>query len=315
MRLFVGDDTALALWVIRAANAAISIGLLIVAASLLRPIEGRRLALYWLVAAVPLTAFLFASSNPSATSIAGTAAGFVAFIAVLRCSLGPRGYGASIIAAASMAMACLSRADAVYFCALGMAVALLDAGSQVRSRIAKTAWLAAPSVAVVGAALIATSQRDLAASEMLGVDSGRPGSPGAAANLVGVPLLYFGELPTRLGWLDTPTPGIVGAGTAVAVLLVALGTRAGGFSRVVSILALGAALVMVPLFALETAEAAVGAAVQPRYLMPMVYMGHRASGAGSREPVPIQSTAHCHLDCSLARGGSAHPDASEHHGT
>lgn len=288
MRLLVTPDTGVSLTAIRVVGVLLVIALLGGAAALLRSVERERTLLYVLTALVPLGLFVIASSNPSGPAVTGVAAGFVAAFAVLRGLPGWRGPVGAGLAAVAMLVACASRADSVYYCGLSLALAFLAARAWRTQPRRRTVALIAPAATVVLVAFFMGRQRSLGASEMLGLDPTLPGSPGLFANLTQLPMLYLGEFATKLGWMDTPMPALVTGLLALGLgLILAVGVRVLGPSRAAAAALLGAALVLVPLYGLETAGAPVGQSLQARYLLPMVLM---AAALAALDPAVGRST-------------------------
>lgn len=267
MRLFVGSNAAGSIVAIRMVSATISVVLLALA-GLVSPRPDRwRWWLYLLVSAVPLGLFVFASTNPSGLALAGVTAIYPATLGVLAALReGRRWWPAAALATVAALIAVGSRTDAVYFCAVAVAAAVA-----VSFHLHPRRWLPQLSVlAPVGLALLL----GLVWRDAGGLATAEPITGGEAptgSNAVNILSMYVGEFATRLGWLDTSMPSLVWGAIALALgAILAYGMGGLGARRFLAAGFVLAVMVALPMLMLEQWNAAVGAYVQPRYVLPLV---------------------------------------------
>lgn len=274
MRPFVVDSAATSVVLMRLASAVLGIALLVAAGLLTVPDDRWRLWAYWLVGSVPLGLFTFASTNPSSLAIAGAAAVFPLTLAALQSDGEPRRrWIASSLAAVSAILAVGSRSDAVFFCGLAVAAALVVSLRGRRGALIRGGLSALPVASVLIVAFITRNGAGLAAG------AGAP-APGRVApttdNIVGVLSFYVGEFATRLGWLDVAVPSLAWGSIALALGAI-LGYGVGGLGarRAIAVGATLAVALTLPIVMLERTGYRVGEWVQPRYLLPgvMVLLG------------------------------------------
>ena len=267
MRLFVVDSAATSVVLMRMASALVCLALLVSAGLVSGWADRWRLWLYWLVGAVPMGLFVFASNNPSGVAVAGAAAVFPATLAALaQAPRGRRAWPAAALAAVAALLAVSSRNDAVYFCGLAVACAVVVNLTTRRHDLVRQVMVLAPVGAVLAVTYVTGAVGGLAGGAPA---SGRVAPTGK--NIQDVLSFYVGGFATTLGWLDVPMPSLAWGSIALA-LGAAFGYGVGGLGRRRALafgVTLGLALFL-PVYMLENVGYGVGEWVQPRYLLPIV---------------------------------------------
>lgn len=288
MRLLVGPSTETSIVAMRLATLAICLGLFVLAGIVSRSEDRWRFWLYSTVASVPLALFIFASTNPSAWAMAGTAATFPAALAALRSArLGGRAWPAALLACGAIVIAVSSRSDAFYFCGLALVCALVIGFRLDRSTLLRQGLVVAP----LGVALLLGRSTAASVAATFGTPATRPSLIGNVSDL---PKLYVGEFATLLGWMDTRMPSSVWGATALAfgaMLVLGLGRLDPRRGMALGLVATVA--VVLPLVILSEAGARVGEFLQPRYLLPVVFLlvGLLSIGSGRALMGPDRSQA------------------------
>jgi hypothetical protein len=279
LSLFVGPDVTVSALVMRAVNVVIAIGLF-AATYLLLPAR-RRPALVgsWIISSVPLGLFLFASNNPSAWAIAGIGVLWIATLGYYE-TTGRRRIGLGIVAGLATLVAAGARGDAAMYAVLALGVGAFLALERTR-RFALLSLL--PLALAVLSVLFFVNSRQV----ISGIDGftgvGRSVEDVASidplalwvSNLLNLPRLWGGFFGAGfgLGWLDTPMPGIVAFAGILAFLGVGFAALRHLFPRKAVVVAgLVLVLSLLPLWVLGRGLYPVGEQVQPRYLLPLLFV-------------------------------------------
>ncbi|MFC5676986.1 DUF2142 domain-containing protein [Aeromicrobium endophyticum] len=278
MRAFVTDDVTTSVLTIRAVNAALAV-LVMGAVALLVPAALRRTMVWAMVlTCVPLTMFVLASDNPSAWAILSAGTLWVAYYALFEAS-GRRRVALGVAVAVTALMGSGARGDACLYSALAItAVLVLRWGTLRRNR---GPVLIGAGVIAASAALFLSSGQANTASQGLPT----PPSFGPEVSNLAVTVHNVLELPTLLlgvfgapgagglGWLDTPMPALAFY-TSLLAAAVAVFAGLSSMSRPKAVALAGVALCLVafPLAILAQNRNAVGVAVQPRYVLPIIVL-------------------------------------------
>jgi hypothetical protein len=259
---------------------------LIVGSSLLLRGADRLRAIFSVLAvSVPLGLFLYASTNPSGVAIAAIAGTSISSYASLSRPVGRGTLRAASVACGSIAVACLTRPDSVYFAVITVCAAALAAEAWRHASWALAVRTAVPLASVLALFLL-TRNRFVAGT--IAADSAE-GPSSALGHLTGIPSYYVGDFATTLGWLDTHMPSMVwGLMALVLGGLLILGIAGIRRGRALAVGLLSAALVLVPLFLLRQTGASVGQSVQPRYLLPLVVTLAVTLAVGGRGSTRLQ---------------------------
>lgn len=151
LRVLASDEAGASVVAMRMLVFTLCVGILAWAGFLLRAPDRYRVWLIWVAAALPLGVFLFASTNPSSTTIAGVTAAGTAVYAGGLADTKSRRIGSIALAILATAIALGSRAEASFFLIVAIAAGLvlhgrfwrlgrrllLPAGASIASR-----WLA-----------------------------------------------------------------------------------------------------------------------------------------------------------------------------
>jgi len=275
MGAFAREGVAQSVVLMRLINFALCAALL-VASALLAPARIRRSAAVALVVtSVPMTLFLYSSTNPSGVVIASTSAVWMMLhVLLVPAERRTRAMQVGLLVVAAV-LALTSRSDAGVFLVIA---AVAVAFSQPRERLKEIAShrvimiLMAASAVFIAMALISRFPDAGIGIGMQKADYDRSLGEVFFYNFINLPLMWTGGLGGQgLGWLDTPIPHIV---TFVAVPLVvvaiALGYRdasTGGRRSVAWTLGM---LAVVPFYVMAIDRSLVGEIFQARYLLPLL---------------------------------------------
>jgi hypothetical protein len=276
MNLLVTTSVPRSVVLMRLLNVAIAAILVASAIALARPGLRRAVALSWMVAFVPLTVFLVGSTNPSSWTISGVGTYWAFLITFLESRSRRRTALSGTLCVVSAAVAAASRADgAAYIVLSTLVVAILVAEPR---RLTPVQW-ALPAALIATCAFVYLTANQ--SGSLSGFTAHYDGSPRGGAqvlvsNIYGFPGYILGMfgIGWGLGWFDTvihPAAGALAWGAAFAVIVL---SRCDYWPRKrVSVALVSAAIVALPLYALQTGGDVVGQNVQPRYLLPLVICG------------------------------------------
>lgn len=245
----------------------------------------------WVVGLVPMGMFIIPSSNPSTWAITAVASGWIALLGYLE-SRGPRAWILGGVFIGSAVLAVSARVDAVLYLGFASLVAIWLSATRGKELLTKLLPGLIP-LAIVAIALIINPANLARVVGGLGsrdeyTDDPLPWSAPPEVydgtvfdwgllwnNLWNIPGLWlgiFGGSPWgALGWLDTPMPQIVLAGTlSVLVLLSVLGLRNVDKKKLIGFLAVIVALWGMPLYLLQLGGFVTGEQIQPRYMLPLM---------------------------------------------
>ncbi|CAB4596596.1 MAG: DUF2142 domain-containing protein [Actinobacteria bacterium] len=269
MSWLASDNLDASIIAMRLVNAALAIALLAATLAVL-PREQRQAPLFAVVAtAMPLGIFVLASVNPSSWTYVSLVTFFASFVAFLREESSTQRWKLVSLSAVSMLMGAGTRADAGVYIVLAIALAWILVFARKR-----VTWQNVGASAIF-AGLSYLFYRGAGQAGYWGAGSEGSGVSSLgefAANLVNLPMLWVGVFGTSgLGWLDTEMPSsvwVVGLGLFTAILFMSVSklTRSHG----VALLGAFGAVVAVPMYMLTINDTAVGASVQPRYIMPLM---------------------------------------------
>lgn len=275
MNAFASTDVQTSALAMRFANVAIFVGLT-TALTLLLP-RNLRVPLLggWVLAIVPLGAFLIASNNPGAWGLIGVGCSWIAALGWFRTS-GPRSWALGALTSLSVLIAAGARTDAAVYSIVGLGIASFL--SFDRSRLYGRRLILPAVLAVVAAVFFRTSGYAAVAEGGLngGIVDSDSRNPAAvlAFNLISIPQIWTGVFGSwGLGWKMETWPGFWFVEFAVLVVFVglaALGIRSMDVRKLVMLLALVATLYALPVYILTAGMSVVGENVQPRYLIPLV---------------------------------------------
>jgi hypothetical protein len=279
MGIFASSDVQMSVIAMRLVNSVLAVGLFTAAFWALPRRLRPSLVLSTVGSAVPLGAFVYASTNPSSWALIGAALVWVCVYGTTR-TAGRRRWVLAAFALTGVLLGAGARADAAAFTIFGALLALL-VGLR-RSRGLMIPLVTSAGVAIIGAAFF------LSAGQSSSVVSGLPSAnlpltrAQLADNAVNVPSLWTGALGGwGLGWLDTTLPTIVVVfSTIVAAGIVFVGVRRPGWRRGIAVWAALLALWAVPFLLLAQSRAVVGTQVQPRYILPLIVILLGVASAG-----------------------------------
>lgn len=276
MHPFVGDDVKRSVVLMRVGTFVGCVAILVLAGSVLRRPDRSRVWFAWLATSIPFGLFIFASINPSAPTTAGVAGAFVATYAGLSSTNPSFPWRAAVIAFAAALMAAGSRSDAGVFLVVAVLAALLLAASGVRGAVSWRTLIVVPVLLVGVVGHLSGGAGSVAAEGLSGGSAQGSGTfellwynlanwPDLIGGLFGV---SFG-----LGWLETSMPDLVWFGSLISVIgLAVLGISRTNLGKNLSALVVLGGLLLFPLFVLQRGSDWVGTQVQPRYLLPLVFV-------------------------------------------
>lgn len=269
MSVFAGPDVATSVVVMRIVNSAIVLGLLTGVFFALPRSLRPALLISVLATSVPLGIFVIASTNPSAWAYASAASVWLCVYATTR-TTGRRQLVVAGLAVVATFLGAGARADAAIYAVFGVVIAVI-LGLRRGVRLLVPAITAGLVVLVGGVLYLSAGQAGALAS---GLPTDNPPLTGAQhlANLLGVPILWWGAFgPSGLGWLDTVPPATVSILTFAAfAAAIFLGIHRLTRRRALAVTLAFAALWLVPFVMLAQARAVVGSEVQSRYLLPLM---------------------------------------------
>lgn len=276
---------------VRFVNLAIFLGM-VLAVYFASPIRLRTPWIWmWVLGLVPMGMFIIPSSNPSTWAITAVAGGWMALLGYLE-TRGPRSWVLAALYALAVILAINARIDAVLYLGLASLVAVWLSPTSGRELLKKV-W---PGFIVIGFVVvqliinpanlarvfrgigqrsdITDSPLPWAASSDVGVATGFDWALlwNNFWNIPGLWLGVFGGSPWgSLGWIDTPVPQIVLAGTLMVLVgITFLAMRSADRRKTVGVLVMLAAIWFMPLYLLQLGGFLAGEEVQPRYLLPLM---------------------------------------------
>ena len=277
MSLFVQNTLDESVTVMRTVNAMLVV-LLVGGLAWLFPQRLRFLApVTFVITAVPLALFMYASVNP--TGWATLSAGLL-WLAVYG-AYEVTGWRQSALLGVALVAALMgsgARADAALFSVLGVALAL-----GLRLAVLRHQWrvtLSGIGIMAISAVLFLTSGHSSVVGT--GFPGGEPTPPFEGwtlllANAIQVPFLWTSTLGagpmSALGWFDTPVPWVVGIASVMSfAALLFTGWASMWWQKIVALVVILVGLVGYPLILLQESGLYIGGGVQPRYLLPMMVM-------------------------------------------
>ncbi len=277
LSIFAGPDVATSVLFMRAFNALLFVGFSTALFFTLARSRRGPLLLGSLVTIVPLGMFLIPSVNPSSWAVTSAFTLWISLLAFFSTDQRRRKVIFGAIAIAMTIAAAGARSDAAVYSILAVVVAVVLAfKTSWRRNWARVAIV--PTVMIfIAVVFFLSSGQSAVLSPETGPDVPRTvGSllQSAIANAVLLPQLWAGVFGTwGLGWLDTLLPGSVW----VSMLVAFAGLLFWGIQRIdrrktIALALVFATLVLVPLYILVKDDILVGAAVQPRYVYPLIIM-------------------------------------------
>jgi hypothetical protein len=284
----VSENATASIIAIRILNGYLCVALVFFTIALVRVRLRIAVILAWMGGVVPLGLFMIPSVNPTSWAVTGAGLAWAPSLALAEERDFRRRVGLLLVLSLCILMALLSRLDALFYVAIGIAVGL-GLSPRVRSLVRRHRLVAAATGAglglfVVMALLLGPSaQSSFATNALKGFTSG--GADLFFANVSNLPNLWAGSFGTwGLGPLDTGLPAAVWILSLFAASgLVFFGLRRMWPAKAVSLGVLGVALIAIPLLTLQSRGDPVGQFVQPRYLLPLVLtaLGVAIFGSGT----------------------------------
>lgn len=269
MSFFVGEGVVPSVIAMRLVN--ILVALTLTTAVWLASPPGLRRALVGgtVVTLVPLGMFLLPSINPSSWAVLSAMTFTVALLGYITTEDRRRRILLGALSAVSLAIGCGARADVSIYTVLAVGLAVIMTW---RSGAAHLRRLVYPVLLAVVAFVLFLS---VGQSEAVSSATAPDPSFGSIARLFAdIPSLWTGALGGwGLGWLDTSMPAIVWV-SAWSVLVGVVFAALGGADRrqVLALVCIGGAVWVVPGYMQYISGHPVGAAIQPRYILPLIVM-------------------------------------------
>ena len=266
MHLFVGDDIASSVIAMRVFNAVFALALLAAVYVASPPGLRRPLIGGLTVTAVPLGMFILPSINPSSWAILSAGTFLVSVLGYLTAPDRRRRLVLGGLAALALLVGAGARADAAIYAVLAVVVALVMALPTGRANLRRAVYPVVLAV-VAGIAYLTSGQSGAATGTAVPHSLGR-----AIRVLIDVPDLWVGALGGwGLGWLDTPMPPLVWVGSfGVFAAAVFYGASKASTRHGAALVLVAAAVWAVPAYIQYLSGTAVGAFVQPRYILPLL---------------------------------------------
>ena len=267
MSVFASKDADASILAMRIANAVLFVGLLSALAVLVPPRLRRAAVLPFAVVSVPLGMFLVPSVNPSSWALLSGAGVWVAMVGFVWAKERWRQVALGALTLVFTVMGAGARGDSAAYAGLAVLVALILTFERTRD------WYRGLALGVVLAVIAIIIFLNAGQSAGVGVDDSSPITLRLIVeNILALPTLWFGVLGSwNLGWLDTPMPALVWAGTfAVFIGFVFSGLRRMSPRKAIVVALAAAALFAVPMYIMVNEGSYVGAGVQPRYTYPLM---------------------------------------------
>lgn len=234
-----------------------------------------------LVASIPLGVFIIPSTNPSSWTVTGVGTYWGFLYLLVRERRPARQLVAGVAALLAAFLAIFSRVDGSLYILLATAVTVLALSPSLRDLLrvccTRRLWVVVIPVAVLAVYLFGWHGQGVKV-----VQSGLQGGAGPTRtvpqllfyNLMMVASLWSGALGGwGLGWLDTNlSPTVPLVVFSIAFFLIVSGLQGARVCQVGAFCVVLAALTVVPVYVLTRAGQLVGETVQPRYLLPLLYL-------------------------------------------
>jgi hypothetical protein len=273
MNVFVTDDVATSVILMRSANALQYVG--IITALFFHLPREKRPPLVWAAAitAVPLGLFLIPSVNPSSWAVLSATGLWIAVWGFLTAS-GTRAWLLAALAGLLLLMGAGARSDAAVYGVIAIAAgAILAFRRQRRFGVRMVVPVVLSGIAALF--FLNAGQSAVVAADTAVPEGGRTTSTLLFANIKALPELWAGVFgATPLGWLDTEMPGVVWVSSLTVFGAVCFwGLRTGMVRKWIALGGVAAALTVIPLYVLVHDGVVAGeGGVQPRYVYPLVIM-------------------------------------------
>lgn len=287
--LLASPHVGLSVLMIRVMNSLLFVGLTTLLYWLLPPKRRRTLIWSLAITIVPLGAFVIASVNPSAWTVVSAGLLWLALVGYHE-SVGGRRIGLGALAVVATLMGGGSRADGALYAIMAVAVSVILVGSFTKRFLVQAIL---PAALVVASAILY-----LTGSQAGALSSGLISNPGGGGgvvallwtNLLDVLSLVAGAIGTwPLGWVDTTMPSSVWVPTIfVFSVVVFLALRTPGGRKIFAVSAVGAGLIVLPMWLLYTSHVFVGTQFQPRYLLPVLVIFAAVALFQDTRSVPLQ---------------------------
>lgn len=287
MNVFASQDVQTSVLVMRFINIFLCVGL-ISGTFIALPRQRRGTLVWsWIITSVPLSMFLIASNNPSAWAVIGVGTAWIAFLGFMETS-GTRRVWLGILTLFATIVAAGARADAAVYTAIGLVVVIvLKFNKSILNWKVLTVLAAVASICI---GFYLSSTQALSAINGFGNPVTAVGGFGGtienvstdkpslfallAFNILNAPMLWEGIWGSwGLGWLDTDLPSIVYLGSLAAFIAICfIGFGNLNRRKIFSLIGIGLALWILPVWVLTKGGAHIGMEVQPRYLLPLVVL-------------------------------------------
>lgn len=267
MSWFAGPGVVKSVLLMRIFSALVAVGLVAAVAMASPPGVRRAVTAAAVLTAVPLGMFVIPSINPSGWAVVGAVTFIPALVGYL-VTEGRRRWVLGGLAVLSLVIGAGSRGDAGLFAALGAAVAVLVAWRVGRRQLRDLILPVVLGVAGLATFLLVGQSGNAVSEDSLEL------SAWGLRVLVDIPSLWTGALGGwGLGWLDTYMPPLVWAASwSVLVGAVFLAIPGRDRRHQLALIAVGAAVWLVPGYMQIATGYPVGAWVQPRYILPLIAM-------------------------------------------
>ena len=269
MSFFVGDGIVPSVIAMRLVNVLVALGLTTAVWLASPPGLRRGLVGGTVVTLVPLSIFLLSSINPSSWAVLSAMTFTVSLLGYITTEDRRRRITLGTLAVVSLAIGSGARADASVYTALAVGLAVVMTW---RSSVAHLRRLVYPAMlGVVALALFLSAGQSEAVSNPAAPE---PSFGSIARLFVDIPSLWTGALGGwGLGWLDTSMPAVVWV-SAWSVLAGVTFAALGGIDRrqLLALVGIGGAVWVVPGYMQYISGYPVGAAIQARYILPLIVM-------------------------------------------
>ena len=275
MHLFVTSNVIVSIMMIRLVNVVITATMLLLVIFLSRRSARQAVVAAAIGASIPLGLSLTGSVNPSAWGIVSLCTFWVALLEGIEQTQRKRRAALLAIAVIGLVMAIATRVDVQAFIAISIVVVLLL--SPVAQKAVRRYWyLVACGVGVIALGAIVMMR---VTQQWNVTPAGAPPTSEAArlllySNFIEISGLWTGSFGTwGIGQIDTPTPSLVAAlAVPVFFFFVLFGLSKVNAGKCIALAFIVVSFLTVALWTLQGNSKHVGELVQPRYLLPLLFL-------------------------------------------
>lgn len=276
LHLFISEEILFSAMLMRVFNSALAVAVFFLAFFAIRDDLKIPLIMSWIGSTLPLAMFTIPSTNPSSWTLVGLGTYWATLISFLLEKNPRKKLFVGMITLGTALIALMSRSESgPYLIVITATIIILLQSWKI---LATREW---KSLILPILVVLVSAYEFVTTPSTLGISSGLPGGDQFRSlrevwtvNIMRFPVLYSGALGQwNMGWLDTPTPSI----TFVFSIFVYSGLLFVGITsmnkyKLLALLFLLFMMAYIPLRILALGKNFVGENVQPRYLLPFLFV-------------------------------------------